>query len=516
MKARNYYIHHKLIIVLFLIFPISAMATVKEVTLFPNSAKISETAKINPHCDKGKCISVMTLPSQADPESLVVSLPPQSHLKIEDVQIKQVQAQDEVKIAELRKKIAGLQDERKEKQAKLQALEAQIQFWQAQTKAKTKTVADSYKLADAIGKNIRMSNQEKFTIETKLEQIDKNIKKLQEELNQSAGKKETAWETTIITSGAGQNEVYFSYTYSLAGCGWLPLYRIEALPAGKIVSFSWETEVWQSSGEDWKQVQLNVATLQPVINVNPPEMPAWIIKPRVLYKTPRKKDVAAVSLMQKEESDNESLGAAPAETQNTSYSVWSLGKKNIPAGNRQRLKIKDESWPAEFLFLARPSINPQAFVRAQVKLEHPAQIPPGQAIFVIDGAILGKREFSFAGSEGELFFGTTPLISVTSSTIADQSGEKTAFQDKQTRSWQWLIEAKNSGNSDIKLRIEEPVPQARNKKIHLNFKLNPEPAEKDHAKFVWLLDVPAGQKRTIQNNIELEAPKDMNIDFGWR
>jgi hypothetical protein len=129
---------------------------------------------------------------------------------------------------------------------------------------------------------------------------------------------------------------------------------------------------------------------------------------------------------------------------------------------------------------------------------------------------LGKREFSFAGSEETLFFGTSPLISVTSSTIADKSGAKNIFQNKQTRNWQWLIEAKNSSNTNIKLRIEEPVPQARDKRILLTFKQNPEPAEKDHAKFVWLLDVPAQQKKTIQTNIELEAPKDMNIDFGWR
>jgi uncharacterized protein (TIGR02231 family) len=492
------------------------MATVKEVTLFPNSAKISETAKINPQCDKGKCLSVITLPSQADPESLVVSLPPRSHVKIEDVQVKPIQVQDEIKIADLRKQIAGREEERKEMLAKLQALEVQLQFWQAQTKAKTKTLADTSKLADAIGKNVRRDHQEKLIIETQLEKIDKNIKKLKEELNQAAGKKETAWEITLTTSGSGKTEIALSYTYSLAGCGWLPLYRIEALPADKIISFSWDAEIWQSSGEDWKQVQLNVATLQPIINVAPPELPEWIIKPRVLYKASRSKNIAAAPLMEKEASDNEALGAMPAETQNTTYSIWSLGKKNIPAGNRQRLKIKDESWPAEFLFLARPAINPQAFVRAQIKLDQPAEIPSGQAIFVIDGAILGKREFSFAGSEEDLFFGTSPLISVTSSTITDQSGTKTIFQDKQTRSWQWLIEAKNSSNADIKLRIEEPVPQARNKKIHLNFKQNPEPVEKDHAKFVWLLDVPAGQKKTIQNNIELEAPSDMNIDFGWR
>jgi len=516
MQLHNYSIHHKLIIILILLFPISSMATVKEVTLFPNSAKISETAKINPQCDKGKCLSVITLPSQADPESLVVSLPPQSRVKIEDVQVKPIQVQDEIKIADLRKQITGREGERKEMLAKLQALEVQLQFWQAQTKAKTKTLADTSKLADAIGKNVRRDHQEKLIIETQLEKIDKNIKKLKEELNQAAGKKETAWEITLTTSGSGQNEIALSYTYSLAGCGWLPLYRIEALPADKIISFSWDAEIWQSSGEDWKQVQLNVATLQPIINVAPPELPEWIIKPRVLYKASRSKNIAAAPLMEKEASDNEALGAMPAETQNTTYSIWSLGKKNIPAGNRQRLKIKDESWPAEFLFLARPAINPQAFVRAQIKLDQPAKIPSGQAIFVIDGAILGKREFSFAGSEGDLFFGTSPLISVTSSTITDQSGTKTIFQDKQTRSWQWLIEAKNSSNADIKLRIEEPVPQARNKKIHLNFKQNPEPVEKDHAKFVWLLDVPAGQKKTIQNNIELEAPSDMNIDFGWR
>ena len=145
MKANNYYIHHTLIIVLFLLFPISSMATVKEVTLFPNSAKITETAKINPHCDQGKCKTIIILPAQADQESLVVSLPPQSRVKIEDARTKPIQVQDDARIAELRKQIAGLENEKKENQSKLQALEAQLQFWQAQTKAKTKTVADSYK-----------------------------------------------------------------------------------------------------------------------------------------------------------------------------------------------------------------------------------------------------------------------------------------------------------------------------------------------------------------------------------
>ena len=102
-------------------------------------------------------------------------------------------------------------------------------------------------------------------------------------------------------------------------------------------------------------MQLNLATLQPVINVNPPEMPDWIIRPRKLYKRKLTGNMDEMHLMKKEgakqdSAEDESLAAAPAETRNTTYSIWSLGKKNVAAGSRQRLNIKDESWPAEFLF----------------------------------------------------------------------------------------------------------------------------------------------------------------------
>jgi hypothetical protein len=40
--------------------------------------------------------------------------------------------------------------------------------------------------------------------------------------------------------------------------------------------------------------------------------------------------------------------------------------------------------------------------------------------------------------------------------------------------------------------------------------------EKDTTKFVWLIDLPAMQKKSIETGVELTAPQDMSIDFGWR
>lgn len=506
------------IFVFLLIMPPVSRATVKEVTLFPNSAKIEEIIKIQQPSDQAnKNQVIFVLPPQADPESLVVSAPSANRMRIEDIQIKPVTRVDENKIAQLRGQLKKSQNEKKEMQAKLKALDVQLLFWQAQTKGKTKTVADADLLASAIGRNSRKIYSEKYSIEAELEKTDKQIKDIQDHLNQAAGNAEKAWEVAITLSGLVSNNSVLNYSYTLAGCGWQPLYRLEALPSSGSIIFSWDAEIWQSTGEDWKLAQINLATLQPVRTIAPRDLPQWIIKPKTaMIRKSARKAKSAVATLEAASEEDATIESNPAETIHTTYSVWSLGKKTLMAGSRQRLKIREESWPARFLFLARPSLSPQAFVQARITLAKPVEIPAGQATFVIDGAMIGKREFALAGTEADIYFGNSPFITVSSLTIADKSGATEIFQDKQTRQWQWLIEAKNAGSTPVKLRIEEPVPQARDKRIKLTFKHNPEPAEKDSVKLVWLLDLPAMQKKSIETSVELAAPKDMSIDFGWR
>lgn len=494
-------------------------AGVKEVTLFPTSAKVEATVKLHlPSSDKNNPQAVIMLPSQADPESLIIFPPAGSRMKIDDVRIKNIEHIDENGIAQLRAKIKKLQKDRQDMRARLQALDVQILFWQAQTKAKTKTVVDADNLASAIGRNTRKAYFEKYSIETELGKIDKQIKELQDELNRIAGRGEKIWNATITLSGPVSNNVELTYTYMLGGCGWQPLYRLEATPSAKSVLFSWDAEIWQSTGENWTLARINLATLQPAQTITPSEIPPWVIKPKTfaIYKSSARREKSALAALAMAEADHAAEQSAPVETVNTTYSIWSLGKKTVSAGSRQRFRIKEETWPAEFLFLSRPSLSPQAFLQAQIKLPKPVEIPSGQASFIIDGAMVGKRNFSLAGSEVDIYFGASPLVTVNTLTTAEKSGVASFLQNKQTRHWQWRIEAKNAGNSPIRLRIEEPVPQVRDERIKLIFKHHPEPAEKDSTKFIWVIDLSAMQKKIIETGVELEAPKDMKIDFGWR
>ncbi len=264
-----------------LLDPTGASATPREVTLFPDSAGIVEVSRVTLQPAGSETHkAVVTLPGQALPDSLLVMLPPGSLLRIEDQSWRQVTHQDDARIAALRRRIQNLRTERIGIFAGIQALDAQLQFWQAQTKGRTKTVEEAGVLSALLAKNVKQTLQEKLALEPELVKVDNKIKELQEELSRSTGQKETLWEVTFLLGGPATGETTLTLTYSLTGCGWSPLYRLEARPRDGAILFIWDAEIWQSSGIDWKEVETSLATLPPRSTIAPPVLPPWIIRPR--------------------------------------------------------------------------------------------------------------------------------------------------------------------------------------------------------------------------------------------
>lgn len=498
-----------------------AWAEPTEVILYPDSVKITEVKKVRLTSEGMHLKAVLYLHFQADPDSLTAYLPQDSPLKIVDQTRREISRQDEEKVKNLVKQIQTLKDERSGLQAWVQSLDTQIEFWHSQSKSKTKTITDAVNMASAIGKNIRKVYLDKTTQETEINKLSGRIAELEDQLNKIVGQKENMWEVTILLSGKQTEETTLSYSYVMSGCGWQPLYRLEARPQEKNVLFTWEAELWQSSGQDWKNVRLSLATLRPPSSITPADLPPWIIKQKerrpvirreekALYKAEAMPDVSA------EMGFGGYVEETPTPVKQSTFVLWQLGKKTILAGPRQKVKVQDETWPSEFTYLARPSINTEVFVRAFVKFQDAKEIPQGSAIFMIDGAILGKRDFSLTGQDSTLFFGIDPLVTTRTTLLSKKSGEKTLFKDKQTYSWNRQIDIQNAKNFPIKVRLEEPPPQSRDERIKLTVKCVPEPVEQNPETLIWSLDLQAGQKQSLLTTVTCEAPKDMVLDLGWR
>jgi uncharacterized protein (TIGR02231 family) len=208
--------------------------------------------------------------------------------------------------------------------------------------------------------------------------------------------------------------------------------------------------------------------------------------------------------------------AEPAESRQATYSLWNLGKRSLAAGPRQRIRISEESWPASFAHLIRPAQSAEAFVQARVHFSESRDIPPGQASFLIDGAILGKRSFSLAGREAMLPFGVDPLVTCEATLLSRLAGEKGFITDRQTQEWSWRYRIRNSRESTVRVRLEDAYPQVRDERIRVTAKSEPEPNEKNPQTLTWLFDLPPGGNQSILHALRLEAPREMELDLGWR
>jgi uncharacterized protein (TIGR02231 family) len=509
-----------------LYLPISIAAPV-EVTFFPSSARVTErTAFHLQPSQTGLKKAVFAVAGQADPETLMARVAGKSPATIEDISWRRISSpQDEELIKSLKKKIDTLKEERIRMQSSIKSLETQIQFWQMQTKAKFKTLSDAANMSAALGKNIKKAMIDKLSLEPELEKTDKRIAQLQEDLQAAGGKKETAWEFTVLLSGTQGNDLTLSYTYTLAECGWTPLYRLEAHPLKKEINFTWEGEIWQSSGQDWNQVTVSLANRQPRTTLLPYDLPPWVIAPRYIAAAPAassakkakaKKRPIVAEMMADADANAVSEPSAPLLKSEGAYTSWSLGKRFIPAGTRQKVKVMEETWPAEFTHLSRPSQDEQVFVRAVAKFDEAREIPQGTAVYLIDGAIIGKRSFTAASREETIFFGTDPMVKAKSVLLSKKGGEKNLFNEKQTYAWDWRIDIDNNRNYPIAMRIEEPIAQSRDERIKITSKHDPEPSTHDEIRNTWLMDIPAKEKRRITTGVFVEAPKDLSIDLGWR
>jgi uncharacterized protein (TIGR02231 family) len=507
-----------LMVGLLALLPSAAGAEPVEVTLFPTTARVVEITRVNLQA-VGRDVyrAVVHLPAQTLPESLTASLETESPLKITDQSWRQVSRQDDARLAELRRQLLQARTERIGVVSGIHSLDAQIQFWQAQAKARVKTTEETVSLSALIGKSVKKAYQDKLSLEPDLEKLDKKIKELQEEFNRITGQKETLWEVNFLISGPQARQATLRVAYLLAGCGWSPLYRLDARPHDGLIQFNWEAEIWQSSGADWNQVDTKLATLQPDSAITPPDLPAWIVRPR---PEPRPKARPRAELMEMAKASKamaaEAPDAAPHEVRQGTYAVWEIGKRTIPAGSRQRMHIREEVWKADFVHLLRPSLTPQGFVQASVKFPEGTEIPRGAATFLIDGAVLGKRPFSFSGQEGSFSFGADPLVTATAVLLSQKSGERGFMTDRQIQEWAWRVDILNSRNTPVRARLEEPLPQSRDERIKLSFKQDPEPSEQTPQAMIWNLEVPPGQKRSVLSTVLLEAPKGMDLDLGWR
>lgn len=495
---------------LLLATPAALLAKPVEVLVFPSGAIVTEQASVA--VTDGT--ATLTLPAVADPNSLKIAAQ-QSSATVSGLQFESVleppgdyqQLQKQVEAT--REKLQGVKD-------RLEARERALSLWQAPLGGEFQSAAEYQKLAELVLANSEKLKLEHSTLTKESREIEKELRELERKLAEATNRQKRTWAVTVTLAGAKPSET-LRYSYRVRGATWAPVYILDARPAERSVRWDWTANLRQQTGADWQDVQLLLATAEPVFTLTPPENQPWIIREVRTYPATQsialgKSVGAAAPQMEMIQDSFADAEEPPARRSGTLFDIYDLGRQSVKAGKNYQLNIRMGSWPAEFDYLARPLQSPQAFLLAKIEFDELLPMPSGQATVLVEGVFVGKRPFSLLENKLDLSFGNDPQIAikVTPTREADEAG---LFGSDRSQAWQWQVAITNNKNIPVNLRVEDPLPRIENKQIELVETLTGK-QDKDEHLAKWEIELPPGGKKTLDYGYKIKYPGGMQVDLG--
>lgn len=218
---------------------------------------------------------------------------------------------------------------------------------------------------------------------------------------------------TLEAERAGEAEISVAYTTRAAR--WKPRYSARLDRAAGTVDFSYDGEISQNTGEDWKGVALTLSTAQPQVSALPPRVRSVELYGESLADPRARRIVATEEAAPAAEPPANFADAAPADEdralsrvreQGAVVNFELRGAHDVPSGKAAprvsiaRATLADVELRAE----AAPRLRAGVYLRATAKNETPCPILPGELSLFRDGAFIGGSSLKFVPVGGEIAF----------------------------------------------------------------------------------------------------------------
>lgn len=407
--------------------------------------------------------------------------------------------------AEIAAKIDSLQDQRRLLESEKQSLSAKKQFLttlttQAGLRAGEDIAEFNLKpdqwigAAQAIYSGLQDSLTAEVGIDTKLREMDRELDKLKNDLNQLNATQYETFEVGIPLESSQATQLTITLDYQVPNASWRPLYDARLnTESGKLDLIQYGA-VNQSTGEDWSGIKLSLSTAQPQRGTSLPDLPPfWLDLFRGGYGGVARNMVtdkmlfnvdggaapapAMMAKMAMEESDSAVASPPPLPAEFAGAKIETGGfvseyKITGPAsvkadGTETKLMVGPFTTESQIKIHIKPQISTDAFLVAETKLKGENPILSGQVSLFRDGAYVGESSLPLLRPEEShaLFFGTDDQVSVKRKVLQDKKSEAGMIVRDNTLERSFVTEIQNLHSKKMDLVVEETTPTSRNEKI---------------------------------------------------
>jgi len=390
------------------------------------------------------------------------------------------------------------------------------------TVAELKGMADFYRarLGDIALSRIKQ--------EEKVKRLSEKVARLQQQLNEQTDLYSRNTSEIIISLSADvATSVELLVNYVVANAGWYPVYDLRAVNTKSPVQLSYKANVFQGTGEAWKNVKLKLSTANPSLGGVKPELYTWYLDlQNPVVRNAKYRYSGAVSRSAAPEANDkleEMAMVAPAETVasftttiqtslNTEFSIalpYTVSSSNKPT----LVDIRNHELKADYLYSVAPKLDIDAFLLARITGWEEYSLLPGEANVFFEGTFVAKTFIDPNNIKDTLSvsLGRDKRIVVKREKVKDFTSRKT-IGSNQRDSYAYAISVRNAKAEAVRIIVEDQAPVSQNSQIEVIVTdIGNSTYNKDTGKLTWEMSLQPTETKKVVYKFEVKYPKDKII-----
>lgn len=501
-------------------------APITAVTLYPGSATVVRTARVEPGANR---LVVAEMTTQFQLPTLRVDADA-------GIRVGQVVTQDSSRTESANAAEAALD-------ARIQALKDQVAALEVQSgaadivkgylertggdggggerhvavdaKSLTAVVAAiSQAATDALGKKQQVAVQ-KRALEKQIEALERDLARVRSQSRDSR---------TVTVNYVADRAGTVRISYQVHSAGWRPAYRAELDSAASTVGLERLAQVSQKTGEDWRGVRLSLSTAQPRLSPTAVTPQPWLLA----YIPPRPPEerrgesapmaapapAAAYRPAQARDAAEEAYQPPTFQTDGAFTTEFAVpAAVTLPADGREViLPLARQALAAQQRVQVTPRLSTAAIVMAEVP--KPAGVwPAGNLQLYRDGNYVGASGWSPAGTQTWSFsFGRDDLLQVRVNPLKGDSGSTGLFDKRNVRRIADEITVRSNHRAPIEVLVIEPTPVSTSDEVKVQATFSPRPTvegwDQRRGVVAWQRLLQPQETARIEVQYQIEYPKE--------
>ncbi|MDN3678282.1 DUF4139 domain-containing protein [Flavobacterium paronense] len=381
------------------------------------------------------------------------------------------------------------------------------------------------------------------TMEEKERKLNLKLKNLNDKLEINTQKEEKNSKGKLIIQVMNDiaGLVNLDINYITDNASWTPFYDLRAENITAPINMMYKAQVVQSTGIDWKKVNLTLSSGNPNQNNQMPLLSSWFLRyqDNILYDkisvngylgVQNKLQGRAAGIKVKKElansytyvdtisSDNEIASVSNytniQENQlNVSFDI-DIPYDILSNGKPHSVALKEIKLPATYKYYAAPRVEKEAFLLAEINDYSKYNLLSGEANIIFEGLYVGKTMINPNQTSDtlNLSMGRDKKISIKREKVVDKSGTR-FLSSKKEQTFTYDITIRNNKKEAADVTLKDQYPLSTDKEVEIELlESNGAKENKETGILTWNLKLASNETKKIRISYKVKYPKDKIID----